>query len=55
MTELTEANLKEVKGGGLLLATTSKLSYYLLIGGVGSFVIGFPNGLQRPLTCSSSK
>lgn len=55
MTNLTENNLKEVKGGSLALATAGKVSHWLIIGGVGSFLIGFINGLQRPLSCSSSK
>lgn len=51
MNNLTNNELYEISGGGIKIG----MGTYLLIGGIGSFIIGFVNGLLRPLTCSSSK
>lgn len=47
MNKLKEEELNNINGGGALK--------WVIIGGVITFVIGLINGIQRPLTCSSSK
>lgn len=47
MNKLKEEELEKINGGGALK--------WFIIGGVVTFVIGLINGIQRPLSCSSSK
>ena len=46
MKELNEQELKEVQGGGISLGTG-----LLIVAGV-TFVVGFIDGIVRPLRCN---
>lgn len=48
---LTNNELSKINGGAIKLAA----SKWIIIGGVATFIIGFVNGLLRPLTCKASK
>lgn len=48
MNDLTAEELHKINGGGIKVG----IGTYLLIGGIGTFIIGFINGILRPLSCS---
>lgn len=48
---LTNKELSDINGGAIKLAA----SKWIIIGGVATFIIGFVNGLLRPLSCKASK
>ena len=48
---LTNEELSSINGGAIKL-TGAK---WILLGGVATFIIGFVNGLLRPLACKASK
>jgi lactobin A/cerein 7B family class IIb bacteriocin len=48
---LTNKELSNINGGGLKL-TAAK---WVIVGGIATFIIGFVNGILRPLSCKTSK
>lgn len=51
MKQLNNEDLQQVNGGGIILAVNK----WAITGAIATFIIGFINGYQRPLTCSSTK
>jgi lactobin A/cerein 7B family class IIb bacteriocin len=50
MKNLTNKELNNIEGG--LLKTSSA---WIIVGAVGSLIIGIMNGIFRPLACKSEK
>ncbi len=50
MQNLKQEELNDIEGGAV-----GTLTKWTIVGGVVTFLIGFFNGYQRPLGCSSTK
>ncbi len=48
---LTNQELSNVNGGAIKLGSAK----WIIVGGIATFIIGFVNGLLRPLSCKASK